>query len=151
MNRKKAVLARKVDLRKSFNTIHKNKQLDDKLKETKNLLKKEEDECPLMKNAFDSKLKQMKQALSKKVTDENEADEECGKVHHVKNQFERKTLCKCKVKVTAHHSGDLEGNSIRRLIGNGDEIYQDMSDYVCQMRNEKKIGNENDTTTNEEN
>ena len=55
----------------------------------------------------------MKQALSKKVTNENEADEECGKACHVKNQVERKTLNKSKAKVTTSYGGDLEDNSIR--------------------------------------
>ena len=64
----------------------------------------------MKKNGLEMKLKQMKQVLSNKVTNEKEADEECGKIRHVKNQIERKKLRKHKVKVTAHHGGDLEGN-----------------------------------------
>ena len=52
--------------------------------------------------------------------------------------------------MTAHHGGGLEGNSIRRLMRNGGEIYQDMSDCLYQMNNENKIGNDNDAITNEE-
>ena len=71
-------------------------------------------------------------------------------MHHVKDQIERKKLRKCKVKVTVSHGGDFEGNSIRPLMGNGDDICQDTSDYLCQMNNENKMGNENDSIRNEE-
>ena len=96
-----------------FNAVHNNKSLNETLKESKKLLKKEKYEYRLKKNGLEMKLKQMKQVFSKKVTDEKEDDEECGKACHVKNQIERKTLRKSKVKVTTSYGGDLEDNSIR--------------------------------------
>ena len=54
------------------------------------------------------------------------------------------------MKVTAYYGGDLEGNSIRRLMAKGDEIYQEIADFLCEMNELNKIGNSNATITNEE-
>ena len=58
------------------------------MKERKRFIKKQEDDYHLIQNKFEAQLKQMKQVLGKKATEENKANQEFGKVYHIKNQIE---------------------------------------------------------------
>ena len=140
----------KIEIRKSFNNMYKGRRLSDELKSRKTFIKNDENDCRLKVKVFEKKLEELKKVLNEKIQEEKDANEEYGKVYYVKNSIEKNILRKYKVTITHYHGGALEGNSIRRLMSKGDEIFKEISEYLCRMNDERKIGNENDLITNEE-
>ena len=59
--------------------------------------------------------------------------EKHGKAYLVKNQIEKNILKRYKVFISRHHVGDLEGNSIRNLMKNGDEIFDETRSFLCEQ------------------
>ena len=63
----------------------------------------------------------------------------------------KKTILKgFKALITRCYGGDLECNSIRNLMKNGDEIFGETSTYLYEQNNHNLIGNSNDVMSNEE-
>ena len=44
----------------------------------------------------------------------------------------------------------MQGNTIRRLMNNGDFMYNEVCNYLVNLKNYQKIGNSNDYVSNEE-
>ena len=49
-----------------------------------------------------------------------------------------------------HCGGQLQGNSIRRLMKNGDVAHNDICNYLVNLNNNHKIGNSNNYVSNDE-
>ena len=74
--------------------------------------------------------------------------EEHEQVYLIKNQIKKNILKHYKVIISRYHGGDLEGNSIRILMKNGNIIFANIVTYLCEQNYEKLIGNSNDIISN---
>ena len=48
------------------------------------------------------------------------------------------------VNPTRYHGGDLEGNPIRRLMKNGNDVFREISLQFCKLNYDNELGNRND-------
>ena len=67
--------------------------------------------------------KKLKSTYNENHKKENEMLSKHGKVGLIKNYLEKNMLKPFKLFITRHHGGDLEENSIRILMKNGDDIF----------------------------
>ena len=66
----------------------------------------------------------LKNKLSEMQKEEKEADEKHGKAWYRKNHTERKKLKLHHASPTCYHVGNLEGNPVRRMMKNGNDVFE---------------------------
>ena len=76
--------------------------------------------------------------------------EEHGKAHLIKNCIEKRTLKPSKALATRHDGEDLEGNYVRNLMENGDDIFGKARTCLSEENRNNCVGNTNDLMTKEE-
>ena len=60
----------------------------------------------------------------------------------LQEESHRKTILKLyHVNHTRYHSGDLEGNPIRRLMENGNDVFREISLHLCKLNDDNELGN----------
>ena len=87
-----------------------------------------------MKNKLEVVKKRLKATYDDNNKNEKDMLENYGKVCLVKNEIERNILKLHKVFISRCHEGDLEDNSIRNLMNDGDEIFDETCACLCKKR-----------------
>ena len=54
------------------------------------------------------------------------------------------------VNPTRYHGGDLEGNPVRRLMKNSNDVFRETSSCLCKLNGDNELENKNDAIDNAE-
>ena len=94
-------------------------------------------------------------ASGKKFREAKASEEELKKAtrnssHTIKTCVEHFMLVLYRAHVSSYHGGEHEGNSCRQLMKEGDNIFEEIKQYLIIRNNNNALGNDNCTIDNEE-
>jgi hypothetical protein len=107
------------------------RQERDQLTVEKAAMVNEEKEKRVQRNQLDKKVKELRKAHTDAKKMEGEVRKARGrKEKALRNGLEQYVLTDYFVVVSSYHGGDMEGNSIRRLMGRGTDIFGEVSTFI---------------------